>query len=511
MYASKAQCNMTTMKNVELGDVSPQGVKSRKSTIRMTDRFPDGVVCSNASSSWYWQRNPMRCALIIVAIIFLGIIPACRGLSGRPLFQKNAERGIAEVPPLGWRSWNVFKLEIDQQGIQAQIDALKMQGPSGKSLADLGFDSVGVDDGWQACRDKSFNEKTKNFDGIFHDASGIPQLNLSRFPDLHALSHHAHAQGIKLGWYFNNCFCNELGHVDWGGHPAQDVAFLVKYELDEVKVDGCGPAHDIARWSSLIAATGKQILLENCGNNPDHSGIQKPEWPWSPVLPEDLEHGCPFHFYRVSDDIAPNFLSTMWNLQQMLPFLDREKPLSRPRCWAYPDMLQVMNGLDIVESRSHFGAWAITSSPLILSFDLANRDLLDSVWAIIGNEAAINVNQQWAGHPGFLVWSSTETFHTLVFHGAEKERGPTSWFAPVAQVWAKPQPNDAVAVLLLNLSNRQRTVTLELKDVGFVHGAQVMDIWTGSSIGYVKGEYAVALGSHDSMFLLLKAQNPGKA
>jgi len=207
--------------------------------------------------------------------------------------------------------------------------------------------------------------------------------------------------------------------------------------------------------------------------------------------------------YRVSDDIAPHFLSTMWNLQQMLPFLDRDKPLSRPGCWAYPDMLQVMNGLSIVESRSHFGAWVITSSPLILGFDLGDQALVSSIWPIIGNEAAIAINQRWAGHPGFLVFSSKETFHASVTHGAEDERGPTSWQVPVTQVWAKPQPGKAVAVLLLNLSNQKRTVTLQLRDVGLLSGAQVTNIWSGSSLGYVEDEYSAALVAHDSALLVL--------
>jgi len=460
-------------------------------------------VVSSTSSKSCWQRYPAALTLMVVISLFIMPSLAWHPWSRRSQIQKGVTI-VAEAPPLGWRSWNTFKLEIDQPSIEAQINALKMPGPGGKSLADLGFVSVGVDDGWQACVDKTFNEDTGNFDGIFHNASGFPQLNRTRFPDLHALSQYAHSQGIKLGWYFNNCFCNEVRQMKWGGHPEQDVAFLVEYDLDEVKVDGCGPAHDIARWRSLIANTGRQILLENCGNNPDHPGIQKPAWPWSPVLPQDLERGCPFHMYRVSDDIAPHFLSAMWNLQQMLPFLDREKPLSRPGCWAYPDMLQVMNGLSVVESRSHFGAWAITSSPLILGFDLADQALVDSIWPIIGNAAVIAVNQRWAGHPGFLVWSSKETFQVSVTHGAEDERGPTSWRAPVAQIWAKPQSVDTMAVLLLNLSGEARRVSLRLEDVGFLSGAILTDVWSGSSIGYVKRDHSVVLAPHDSAFLVLR-------
>mmetsp|Transcript_64748 Transcript_64748/g.146065 ORF Transcript_64748/g.146065 Transcript_64748/m.146065 type:complete len:212 (-) Transcript_64748:281-916(-) len=88
-------------------------------------------------------------------------------------------------------------------------------------------------------------------------------------------------------------------------------------------------------------------------------------------------------------------------------------PLPRPRlCRAYPDMLEVGcrhgpggskdPGLSLAETRSHFGAWCIVSSPLILSHDvnLADDQLADQVWSVIANPDAIRVNQAWAGHAG---------------------------------------------------------------------------------------------------------------
>lgn len=43
---------------------------------------------------------------------------------------------------------------------------------------------------------------------------------------------------------------------------------------------------------------------------------------------------CGFQMYRISADIAPQFYSTMWNLQAMLPYAN----VSRPGCWSYPDV-----------------------------------------------------------------------------------------------------------------------------------------------------------------------------
>lgn len=55
------------------------------------------------------------------------------------------------------------------------------------------------------------------------------------------------------------------------------------------------------------------------------------------------------------------------------------------------------------EDRTHFGAWVITSSPLILGYDLNDDSVTDRIWDIISNKEAIAINQAWAGHPGRLV------------------------------------------------------------------------------------------------------------
>ena len=54
-------------------------------------------------------------------------------------------------------------------------------------------------------------------------------------------------------------------------------------------------------------------------------------------------------------------------------------------------------------NRAHFGAWCVISAPLILGLDVTNTAQLEPILDIIGNQRALAVNQQWAGHPGMLV------------------------------------------------------------------------------------------------------------
>ena len=105
------------------------------------------------------------------------------------------------------------------------------------------------------------------------------------------------------------------------------------------------------------------MAIENChqGRNdgPDQGtpGQMGAEW-------------CPYTSFRTSGDILNMWDRVMSNLMTVVPFLGSatEPPLSRRSCWAYADMLEVgrMPEHNAAESRSHFSAWAVVSSPLTL-------------------------------------------------------------------------------------------------------------------------------------------------
>ena len=88
-------------------------------------------------------------------------------------------------------------------------------------------------------------------------------------------------------------------------------------------------------------------------------------------------------------------------------------------------------GLTPAEEQSHFGLWCVISSPLTLSFDLANAKIMNRVWDFITNPEALQVSQSWYGHPGTLV-------------AEDKDNAGLGWM-----IWAKPQANSSVAVLLI--------------------------------------------------------------
>lgn len=420
---------------------------------------------------------------------------------------------------MGWRSWNAYRLAVDQDLMLAQVAALAAPGPDrSPSLLAAGYEEIGIDDGWQACG--------AGVAGGYHDDAGKPIVNETLFPDMLAMTRLAHSQGVKMGWYMNNCWCRWGDIEAWGatgGTVVQDVAATMAFEFDGLKVDGCGPSHNITLWGEALkaasAASGRDVVLENCADN-------GAEIEWTAATTDDVET-CDFQTYRVSRDISPHYNSVMWNLQQTIPFADAERPLSRPGCWAYPDMMQVgggrarrpdggqfpYGGLSPTEGRSHFAAWCVTSSPLILGFDLTNETMLEEVRPIITNARALEINQAWYGHPGTLVRNSSDTLTLGIPHAAEctccddLSTCDITWDAPLTQLWAKPLSDQKVAVLVLNHDDEAHEECFSARDIGLKGNAfTLVDVWSGDHSPVITDSFCCNLESHNSCFFTAVAE-----
>lgn len=74
-------------------------------------------------------------------------------------------------------------------------------------------------------------------------------------------------------------------------------------------------------------------------------------------------------------------------------------------------MSEVGNLESYAADEAHFGLWVITSSPLILGFDMLDDAKMERVWPIITNQEAIAINQAWFGSPGQLLMSRDASQH----------------------------------------------------------------------------------------------------
>jgi len=126
---------------------------------------------------------------------------------------------------------------VTDADVRATVDAITDRSRGGVSLLDLGFSDVGVDDGWQACK----TGREVNGMSSFHDASGAPLVNKSKFPNVKAMVAYGHSRKVTMGWYNNNCICMDgpakASDSAWGAKCfAADVQFLVDNDFDAVKV-----------------------------------------------------------------------------------------------------------------------------------------------------------------------------------------------------------------------------------------------------------------------------------
>ena len=184
------------------------------------------------------------------------------------------------------------------------------------------------------------------------------------------------------------------------------------------------------------------------------------------------------------------------------------RPLIPTILAARADMLEVGRLKTPAEDQSHFSAWAIASSPLILGFDMTDDTVMDRVWKIISNKEVIAVNQAFVGgSAGRRVHQSADLS---------------------SQVWSKPLAlqagggcGDGCSFAVLLLSNSTATldsVEVDLADISpalvtAAKGSRLhvrdlhakADVVPASSVLSADGTKlaARALGAHDSRLFKL--------
>ena len=136
------------------------------------------------------------------------------------------------TPTMGWSSWNTFALNINEDLIKQQADAMHQTG-----LQKAGFKYVNIDDGY--------------WDGRGKD--GHLRLNMKLFPHgMRALVDYIHSLGLKAGIYSDagDNTCGSGNRHAWGigvgfaGHEEQDCQLYFRdWDFDFIKVDYCGGNH----------------------------------------------------------------------------------------------------------------------------------------------------------------------------------------------------------------------------------------------------------------------------
>ena len=119
-------------------------------------------------------------------------------------------RGAAQLPPMGWNSWNAFASDIDEAKVMGSAQAIVDNG-----LAAKGYRYIDLDDGWWLKRrqgDGKIIIRTKNF-----PSAAMPDGSTSFRP----LTDRIHAMGLKAGIYsdIGRNSCAQLYSTDGLNQP----------------------------------------------------------------------------------------------------------------------------------------------------------------------------------------------------------------------------------------------------------------------------------------------------
>ncbi|KAH7690000.1 alpha-galactosidase protein [Dioscorea alata] len=349
---------------------------------------------------------------------------------------------------MGWNSWNHFYCGINEQLIKETADALVSTG-----LSSLGYQYVNLDDCWaESDRDSEGNLVAKG----------------STFPSgIKSLADYMHDKGLKLGIYSDagsqTCSQTMPGSLD---HEQQDANTFASWGVDYLKYDNCynpgtSPQERYNTMSKALLNSGRTIFFSLCE--------------WGQENPATWASGVG-NSWRTTSDIEDNWESML----SMVDENDQWASYAGPGGWNDPDMLEVGNGgMTTEEYRAHFSLWALAKAPLLIGCDV--RSMSSETKDILGNSEVIAVNQDGLGVQGRKVKSND---------GLE--------------VWAGALSGGRVAVVLLNRSGSQASITADWSDIGLQSSeAEVRDLWESISTSKAEGQITATVDSHACKMYIL--------
>ncbi|HVV00022.1 MAG TPA: glycoside hydrolase family 27 protein [Verrucomicrobiae bacterium] len=373
--------------------------------------------------------------------LLLGLLAPSYGISAPPSAR------LALTPPMGWNSWNAFRLNIDDATIRAQASALVQTG-----MKAAGYEYVVIDGGWEG----------------WHDAEGNFIPDPKKFPDMTALCAYIHGLGLKVGIHTSpgphTCSGREASY----GHERQDAQTFARWGIDFVKYDWCNAdqVYNLSempqvyeKMSHALEATGRPILFSLC-----QYGMED-VWKWGKSAGGQM--------WRTTGDISDNYL-------RMIYIGENQNGLEKyagPGHWNDPDMLEVGNGhMKPEEYKTHMALWCLLAAPLFAGNDLLA--MKPATLELLTNSDLIAIDQDRAGIQGRRVW----------------QEGPK-------EIWLKRLSNGGAAIGLLNRDEHSMVITADFKALGLPKKLSLRDVWSRKDLGTVSRSFTATVPRHGIVVL----------
>lgn len=359
-----------------------------------------------------------------------------------------AENGVAQLPPMGWNSWNTFAKEINEQLFRETADALISSG-----LAEAGYVYVNVDDGWSG--------------------SEANAADTNRFPSgIGALADYMHQRKLKLGLYTN-----------WRsiGKEERDARQWAEWKIDFIKNDAWKTPSTDPYWMTMrnaIAATGHPIVhsvhFSDEDSNPTNICDLANLWRITNDIQDYYDHAS------IPADKKSWAYSTLTIVDRMAEVAHTIKP----GCWADPDMLEIGNGKQTAdEYKTQFTMWCLLPAPLLLGNDV--RKMTEETKAILMNKEAIAVNQDPAVIPARRIRKTD-----------------------AVELWSRKLADGSLAVVLLQKTKSPQAVAFGWEEVGLKpdQPAKIRDLWAHEALGTFTNQFSIKVNAHGCALLKVTPQ-----
>ena len=354
------------------------------------------------------------------------------------------------APLMGWSSWNTFGLEIDEDLIKGQADAMVSSG-----LRDAGYQFINIDDGF--------------WDGRAADGTLI--IDASKFPNgMRAVADYIHSKGLKAGIYSdagdNTCGSGNVHPYGLGvglfRHEDEDMkTYFVDWDYDFIKVDYCGGNHanlDERRQYTKIAEA-----IRNCGKEDVHYNICRWAYPgtWVAGIADS---------WRTTGDIWDSWQSVRDILAENLYL----SAYCRGGHYNDMDMLEVGRSMSPEEDLTHFAMWCIMDSPLLVGCDM--RDMKPETVKLLTNKELIALNQDPLHLQAYPAYKTGDVY--VMVKDVEKKHGTRR------------------AVALYNPSDSEADVALDFDRIDLGGKVSLRDLVDHKNLGKYKGSYSVKVPAH---------------
>jgi len=385
---------------------------------------------------------------------------------------------LAQLPPMGWNSWNTFGWQINEQLIFEMADLMASQG-----YREAGYEYLVIDDCW------SLRERGK-------DGRIVPDPE--KFPNgMKVVADYVHSKGLKFGMYSCAGVRTCAGYPGSYDHEFVDAQTFADWGVDFLKYDFCNfpqSGNCKARYltmSMALKATGREILFSACN--------------WGMEEPGEWMRAIGAHMYRSTGDIMDNFVSFTDIVKSQLNKLC----MSGNHCFNDMDMLTVgMEGKGNVglgkvcsyeEYRLQFVLWCLCGVPLMMGADL--RSLAPEYRALMLNPALLRINQDAECRPPYIVRRDS-----VCIPNPDDAQAPWAHPADTAFVLLRHLTDNEFALFYANLSDADAEVHCEMADMGLpVTGGVALDmtdVFSGEHLGPQKDSFNPHIKAHDCRLFL---------